>query len=120
MSYSTSKGSERRGDGEVSVPEDVNQDDCNEELREPGFGEESLAPEEVSEWVMSQIDEVSRLLGVTFEGHEQEAMRLFSAIEDTWMSNFPEKVDKHKRVSNKLDRELRKLECSMSYGKVKT
>ena len=50
---------------------------------------ENLTPEEVSEKVLGQISEVSKMLGVTFEGHEIEAMRLFSAIEDSWRSKLP-------------------------------
>ncbi|KAI8021923.1 hypothetical protein LOK49_LG03G02009 [Camellia lanceoleosa] len=34
--------------------------------------------------VLSQIQEVSCLLGVSFVGHEDEAMKLFSAIEASW------------------------------------
>ena len=74
-----------------------------------------LTPEEVSDKVLGQINDVSRLLGVTFEGYEQEAMTLFSAIEATWRSKMYIKDDKQMTKGNKLDRELRKLECSVNY-----
>ena len=66
---------------------------------------------------MCQISEVSRLLGVTFEGHELEAKRLFSAIEATWRSNLPARGTKNARRRDKLANELRKLECSVTYGR---
>ncbi|KAI7984016.1 hypothetical protein LOK49_LG15G02449 [Camellia lanceoleosa] len=47
-------------------------------------GLEMPSPEAVSEWVLSRIADVSRLLGVSFEGHEAEALRLFTAVEHSW------------------------------------
>ena len=73
---------------------------------------EDIAPEEVLEKVLSQISEVSRCLGVSFEGFEKEAMKLFSDIEAVWTSRMPARGKK----KNKLDRELQKLECSVNYG----
>ena len=49
-------------------------DNDSVEYHDKGDGDEALSPEEVSDWVLSQISEVSRVLGVTFESHEQEAM----------------------------------------------
>ncbi|CAL5342473.1 unnamed protein product [Camellia sinensis] len=40
--------------------------------------------DEVSDWVLDHISEVSKFLGVSFEGHEDEALKLFSAIEASW------------------------------------
>lgn len=40
--------------------------------------------DEVSDWVLDRISEVSKFLGVSFEGHEDQALRLFSAIEVSW------------------------------------
>ncbi|KAI7998441.1 hypothetical protein LOK49_LG10G01955 [Camellia lanceoleosa] len=42
---------------------------------------EASSEEVVSKWVLSRISEVSRLLDVSFEGHETEALRLFIAVE---------------------------------------
>ena len=46
-------------------------------------------------------------------------MSLFSAIEATWRSKLPKRGTKHTKERNKLERELRKLECSVSYGRDK-
>lgn len=47
-----------------------------------GFeGDKPPGPGEISAWVLSQIKEVSSLIGVSFVRLEEEAMRLFSAIE---------------------------------------
>ncbi|KAF8389916.1 hypothetical protein HHK36_024435 [Tetracentron sinense] len=40
-----------------------------------------LRPEEVSEWVLSHMEGLSRFLGVSIEGHESEAKELFRKIE---------------------------------------
>ena len=79
-----------------------------------GEGEEIFGPDEVLDWVLCQINEVSRLLGVTFEGHG-----LFQSIEATWRSNLPPRESKNTRNRNKLERELRKLECSILHGSSK-
>ena len=44
----------------------------------PDKSGKELSPEEVSNKVLSQICKVSRLLGLTFEGHEQDTLRLFT------------------------------------------
>ena len=59
------------------VPPDRVPDGCEDS---GGDGKE-LTPVKVSEKVLSQINAVSKLLGVSFEGQELVAMRLFSAIE---------------------------------------
>ncbi|KAI8019334.1 Developmentally-regulated G-protein 2 [Camellia lanceoleosa] len=43
-----------------------------------------LSSNEVSDWVLDRISKVSKFLGVSFEGHEDEALRLFSVIEASW------------------------------------
>ena len=110
--------SDRGEEVQVLTPKVVCQGNYTDEYRDKDDGVEALSIEEVSEWVLCQINEVSRLLGVTFEGHEKEAMRLFSAIEDTWRSKLPARGAKHMKKKGKLARELRKLECSVSYGRV--
>ena len=40
-----------------------------------------LLPIEVSAWVLQRIDEVSKLVGISFDGFEHEAKQLFTAIE---------------------------------------
>lgn len=52
-------------------------------------GDEPPCPGEVSDWVLSQIQEVSQLLGVSFERHKDEAIKLFSAIKASWRGNVP-------------------------------
>lgn len=46
-------------------------------------GTDPLQPEEVLAWVLSRINEVGQYLGVSFEGHEVEALKLFSTIEES-------------------------------------
>ncbi|KAI8011637.1 hypothetical protein LOK49_LG06G03126 [Camellia lanceoleosa] len=48
------------------------------------FGALEPSVSEVLNWVLRRISEVSQLLGISFEGHEAEAMRLFSAVDMSW------------------------------------
>ena len=70
---------------------------------------------EVSEWVLQRISEVSRLVGVSFDGFEAEARQLFTAIEQKWHTKIIGEKVKEKRVEKKVERELRKLECNVVY-----
>ncbi|KAI7985573.1 Boron transporter 4 [Camellia lanceoleosa] len=55
-----------------------------------GFsGEDIPSAEAMSQWVLDRISEVSRCLGLSFEGHEEEAMRLFGAVEASWRLGTP-------------------------------
>ncbi|CAL5419966.1 unnamed protein product [Camellia sinensis] len=45
------------------------------EVEKVFLGDDPPYAEEVSAWVLDQINEVSQLLGVSFEGHEDEAMK---------------------------------------------
>ena len=65
---------------------------------------------------MRQICEVSKVLGVTFEGHEQEAMRLFVAIETSRNRKGTELGKRSPRKEQRLARELQKLEWSINYA----
>ncbi|KAI7981849.1 hypothetical protein LOK49_Contig11G00022 [Camellia lanceoleosa] len=76
------------GHGEQALPAAVEAVDLLEFLRE-----ESPSTEEVSNWVLSRIHEVSQFLGVSFEGHEDEAMNLFIAIEESWKEGVPVRQD---------------------------
>ena len=69
-------------------------------------GTDGFSPDEVSKWVWRQIGAVSKLLGVTFEGHEREAMRLFSAIENSRRRNIAEKGNGCTQKEHKVAREL--------------
>ena len=80
--------------GAVISPLAVVAPESSREYNEDEEGGLGLEPEEVSKKVLSQISEVSRILGVTFEGFEQVAMRLFSAIEVTWKGKMPKKGQK--------------------------
>ena len=42
------------------------------------------SPMEVLEWVLHQMEEVSKTVGISFEGFENEALELFAAIEKKW------------------------------------
>ena len=74
-------GSQGVGGGLVSIPNAQDSvevqplavfypGNSSEGFPDRGEGEDCLLPEEVSEWVLGQISEVSRMLGVTFEGHK--------------------------------------------------
>ncbi|KAI7982618.1 Protein STRUBBELIG-RECEPTOR FAMILY 7 [Camellia lanceoleosa] len=52
-------------------------------------GEEIPSALAVSQWVLDRITEVSRCLGLSLEGHEDEAMRLFAAVEASWREGTP-------------------------------
>ncbi|KAI8002726.1 hypothetical protein LOK49_LG08G02836 [Camellia lanceoleosa] len=55
-----------------------------------GFSGEAVpSAEAVSQWVLDRISEVSRCLGLSFEGHEAEAMSLFAAVEASWTQGIP-------------------------------
>lgn len=58
------------------------------------------------------------MLGVSFVGHEAEAMRLFSAIEASWRGSDP--GGKQLQVvghQGKGARELRNLQCTINYDR---
>ncbi|GMP85134.1 hypothetical protein CsSME_00038413 [Camellia sinensis var. sinensis] len=59
------------------------------EVEKVFLGDDPPYAEEVSAWVLDQISEVRQLLGVSFEGHEDEAMKLFSVIEESWRGGAP-------------------------------
>ncbi|CAL5423730.1 unnamed protein product [Camellia sinensis] len=59
------------------------------EVEKVFLGDDPPYAEEVSAWVLDQINEVRQLLGVSFEGHEDEAMKLFSVIEESWRGGAP-------------------------------
>ena len=73
---------------------------------------------EVSKWVLHRIGEVSKIVGISFEGFECEAMTLFAAIEKKWrgkMVGNKNEVSKQKKVMREL-RKL-KLECTVDYDR---
>ncbi|KAI8009722.1 hypothetical protein LOK49_LG06G02227 [Camellia lanceoleosa] len=61
----------------ASADDDPEDDDPKENFYS---GDGLPQPEEVSDWVLSRINEVSQLLGVLFEGHEAEALQLFRPL----------------------------------------
>ncbi|KAI7987782.1 Protein BLISTER [Camellia lanceoleosa] len=75
--------------------EDGGSDDLREQhqnLIQNSGGLDGLAipsSEAVSNWVLERIGEVSRCLGVSFVGHEEEALRLFAAVEASWRQGIP-------------------------------
>ena len=84
------------------------------------FGEitqgERVAQEQ-SEWVQQHMTAFSKLMGLAIEGFEDEAMRLFKAIERRWRQNGGTGVAEKEptQKSRKGLRELRNLECSVNY-----
>ncbi|GMP85128.1 hypothetical protein CsSME_00038410 [Camellia sinensis var. sinensis] len=83
------------------------------------FGETAIPSNSaVSEWVLERISEVSCLLGVSFEGHEAEAMRLFSAIEASRRPGSSGSGKTSSVAGRKGARELKNLRCSINYDHV--
>ena len=87
------------------------------DIGSPRMDEDKSKPsaDEVSEQVLRQICEVSKVLGVTFAGHEMEAMRLFTAIELSRRGTTKTVDVGRTRQENRLARELQKLEWSVNY-----
>ncbi|GMP99522.1 hypothetical protein CsSME_00046957 [Camellia sinensis var. sinensis] len=57
---------------------------------------------------------------VSFEGHGNEALKLFSVIVESWRDGAPKQdVEKPVKNNGKGVRELRKLECSINYDRSK-
>ena len=73
------------------------------------------ASKKVSEQVLQQICEVSKVLGVTFEGHEMEAMHLFTTIELSRRGTTAKADVGRTRQDNRQTRDLQKLEWSVNY-----
>lgn len=72
--------------------------------------------DEVSDWVLDRISEVSKFLGVSFEGHKDEALKLFSAIEASWTGGgMGGQAMQFAGQKDRGGRELRRLECSINY-----
>lgn len=83
-------------------------------------GNDPPKTEKVLAWVLSRINGVSQYLGVSFEGHEVKALKLFSIIEESWRGGVPlGKEMRTKGQKQKNSRELRKLECSINYDQDK-
>ncbi|THG11432.1 hypothetical protein TEA_009244 [Camellia sinensis var. sinensis] len=82
------------------------------------FGGLEPSASKVSDWVLERIGKVSQLLGISFDGHEGEAMSLFSAIEMSWRSRVSSTdVVRSGAYRQKGERELRNLECSINYDR---
>lgn len=81
------------------------------------FGRNGIpAAEDVSDWVLKRITEVSQLLGLSFKGYKEEALRLFSAIEASWRKGSPSNpVGTVAETNRRGKRELRNLVCSINY-----
>ncbi|GMP55259.1 hypothetical protein CsSME_00020125 [Camellia sinensis var. sinensis] len=74
------------------------------------------SPEEVSKWVLERISEVSRVLGLSFERHEEKVLRLFSAVKESWRKGTPSKAGvKPLDTGRRRNRELDNLACSINY-----
>ncbi|CAL5341337.1 unnamed protein product [Camellia sinensis] len=110
------------GSDEVAVENNVNEvigsDEVELESGIVGSDVDILTPEEVSAWVLSRINEVSQLQGVSFEGHEEEALRLFSALEESWRGEVPLQQGMDSCSHNDRNAgELRRLECTVNYDR---
>jgi hypothetical protein len=79
--------------------------------------EERDPPEQVScEWVLERVKKFCTVVGLSYDGYEEQMMELFSAIEEnrkaSTVFNTTEVLPKSK---TKGKRELQRLECSINY-----
>ncbi|GLT55530.1 hypothetical protein SLA2020_286440 [Shorea laevis] len=79
--------------------------------------EERDPPEQAScEWVLERVKNFCTVVGLSYEGYEEQMMALFSAIE---RNRKVSTVTKHTEVlpksKTKGKRELQRLECSINY-----
>lgn len=89
------------------------------EFRESGIDGEKLvsgmSQVEVSKWVLKRINGFSKFLGVSFDGFEDQAMHLFSEIEEKWRKGVGTEAKKSGNKSSRGVRELKRLQCSVNY-----
>lgn len=106
---------------EVACDGEQVMDAAAEDDNQPKFSrDEYLSTEEVSNWVLSRIHKVNQFLGVSFEGHEDKALKLFTAIEESWKEGAPVRQEVNPvKQTGRSARELRKLECSINYDQRK-
>ena len=65
---------------------------------------------------LSKLLHFSKVLGMPVEGHEVEILELLSKLKLRTRSNFLGKRRKNKKsYSTRFERELKRLECSVSY-----
>ena len=70
-----------------------------------------------SENELSKLFHFSKVLGMPVEGHEVEILALFKKLKLRMGSNtLCKRRKKKKSCTTRFERELKKLECSVSYG----
>ncbi|GMP83789.1 hypothetical protein CsSME_00037580 [Camellia sinensis var. sinensis] len=69
-------------DGDHGLP---HQDpECDIDIEGEFHADQLPSSDEVSNWVLARITEVSKFMGISFARHEVEALKLFSLIETSW------------------------------------
>ena len=80
----------------------------------------SAAPPCVEGWLeeeLSKLFHFSKVLGMPVEGHEVEILALLKKLKlRTGSSTLSKRRKKKKSCTTRFERELTKLECSVSYG----
>ncbi|KAE7995727.1 hypothetical protein FH972_000497 [Carpinus fangiana] len=80
---------------------------------------EELNKKEACEWVVERMKDFCHVVGLSLEGHEEELMAMFRAIEaDRNKKTSPFVVDvavEHTTTISKSKRELQHLSCSINY-----
>lgn len=71
----------------------------------------------VSNWVLNAKEQVSGVLGLSFEGLEHMAWELFAELEKRAPSNQGQGMDRGNERKTKISRELKNLSWGLSYGK---
>lgn len=71
----------------------------------------------VSEWVLSRVEEVSKILGLSFEGLEDLAWELFVELEKREAAQLGEGTHISKVREEKIHREVKNLKWGLSYGR---
>lgn len=76
----------------------------------------SVNESETTDWVKSQVRGLSKFLGMSYGGYEDQVISLFSGIDKKWKANGV--VSPRRRVvspEERRRRELKKLEWSINY-----
>ncbi|KAH7863089.1 hypothetical protein Vadar_013200 [Vaccinium darrowii] len=74
-----------------------------------------MPQEEVSKWVLKRVSGFGKFLGVSFDGYEDRTMKLFADIEEKWRKGTASDIKRGGNKTNKGERELKRLQCSINY-----
>ena len=101
-------------DGSTEIP---NSDLEQNEAKQRNLSAAPPCAEGWSEGELSKLYHFSKVLGMSVEGHEVEILALLKKLKlSTGSSTFNKRREKKKACITPFERELKRLECSISYG----